>query len=138
MKYKIPSEHVEMPPTKREVESRTKRDLERAIEALLDDEGITAGLDDSTADLIIKWAISQIEAAYESADLFSEVAKAIRDHARSVGRIGAMIANGENADRIQRRLQKLDLTIQMSDLPSDVEEAIIVLLSGFSGTGGKA
>ena len=75
MRDEIPKEQMEIPQSPSEVEYRTKRDLEVAI---------------------------------------------------------------ENADRIQRRLQKLDLTIQLSDLPSDVEEAIIVLLSGFSGTGGKA
>ncbi len=128
MKYDTPDEWVRIPKPDSEVEYRTKRDLEAAIEALLDDEGITDGLDDACADLIIGWAERQIEAAYQQPNRFSEVAAAIRDHARSVGRIAAMIADGADRSRIAARLKQLFPTIQVEDLPSDVEELISDLL----------
>ena len=82
MRYKIGKERMEIPQSPSEVEYRTKRDLEREIDLLLSDEGITNGLHDSAADLIITWAISQIEAVYAKPNRFSEVATAIRSHAR--------------------------------------------------------
>ena len=133
MKYDIPDEWVRIPKPQPEVEYRTRQDLKRAIEALLDDEGITSGLDDSAADRILVWATSQIEAAYETADRFSEVAEAIRSHARSVGRIAAMIGDGTDRSRIMARLRQLSPTIQVEDLPSDVEGGITLLLASFGG-----
>lgn len=133
MKYDIPDEWVRIPKPESEVEYRTKRDLEAAIEALLDDEGITAGLDDKCADLIIGWAERRIEAAYQQPNRFSEVAKSIRDYARSVGRIATMIADGESPDRIAARLRQLFPTIPVEDLPSDVEGVIPILLASFGG-----
>lgn len=133
MKYDIPDEWVHIPKPTSEVEYRTRRDLEREIESLLDDEGITAGLDDSAAEMIITWAERQIEAAYQQPNRFSEVAEAIRSHARSVGRIATMIADGAEPDRIVPRLRQLDPTIEVEDLPSDVEGVIPILLASFGG-----
>ena len=133
MKYDTPDEWVRIPKPDSEVEYRTKRDLEAAIEALLDDEGITDGLDDACADLIIGWAERQIEAAYQQPNRFSEVASSIRSHARSVGRIAAMIADGTDRSRIVARLKQLSPTIQVAALPADIEEAIPILLASFGG-----
>jgi len=133
MKYNIPDEGVHIPKPTPEIEYRTRRDLERAIERLLDDEGITGGLDDSTAEMILTWAERRIEAAYQQPNRFSEVAAAIRSHARSVGRIAAMIGDGESPDRIAARLKQFFPTIQVAALPADIGEAIPILLASFGG-----
>lgn len=134
MKYNIPDEWVRIPKPTPEIEYRTRRDLEREIERLLDDEGITAGLDDSAADLILGWAQSQIEAAYLKPNRFSEVARSIRDYARSVGRIAAMIGDGEDADRIAGRLKRLSPTLTVEALPDDVEALICDLLTRYDAS----
>ena len=105
MIYEVQSENFSIPTKRPLVEYRNRRDLQREMELLLDDEGITAGLDDSAAEIIIAWAEAQIEAAYHQPNWFSEVATAIRSHARSVGKVAAMIADGEDTERIQRLLR---------------------------------
>ena len=44
-----------------------------------------------------------------------------------------MIADGEDTERIQRRLQRLDPAIQVEELPADLEELICVQLTSFGG-----
>ena len=67
----LPSEHIERQNRQPAVEYCTRRDLERQIELLLDDEDITDGLDDLAANLIIAWAEGQIRRGYDEANRFS-------------------------------------------------------------------
>ena len=119
-------------PEKTIFEEGTERDLKGAIEALLGDEGITDGIPDNLANLILSWAINQIEDAYEESPHFSDAAAEIRKHARDVGKIAAMISEGADCNRISVRLRRLDQMIQVEELPNDVKEAIHLLLTSFT------
>lgn len=119
------------------IEYRTERDLQREMERLQHDEGMTAGLDEAYALKILTWAECHIEAAYRQPNRESEVAQAIRAHARWVGQIALMMAQGADITLLKERLRQQFPTLPTddfdrlnpADLFSDVEEAIDILLA---------
>ena len=83
---------------------------ERLMEALLEDEGLTAGLVDADAQILLDWTQQQ------TADLFphnlppeelEQRAHALRQQARVVSRIVTALQEQEGPERLQRYLNRL-------------------------------
>ncbi|MBI1926851.1 hypothetical protein HYR99_21730 [Candidatus Poribacteria bacterium] len=111
------------------IKDRTSRDLKREMERMKADEAITAGLDAACAFTILNWAAHEISAASHRPNRDSEVACAIRAHARKVGQIARMMTFCTDTHQLKKHLGEQFPTLPTDDLFSSVEEAIEILLA---------
>jgi 4-oxalocrotonate tautomerase len=80
------------------------------IESILGDEGLTDGLTDDDANVIINWCLTEIETMFETLSAESEMGQQtdkIRQKARLVGKIANDIQDGEAETKMIKRLQRL-------------------------------
>lgn len=114
-----------------QMEYRTTRDLTREMELQKADEDIPVGLSEVCALKILTWAERLLFAAYRQPNRESEVAQDIRAHARWVGQIALMMADGADTHWLRERLREQFPMLETADLFSDIEEAIEILLAQF-------
>ena len=84
------------------------------IESILDDEGLTDGLIDEDAKIIIDWCIQEIEKLIDSQFTESELEQKVRSIKQKARRVCKMVQKDESSEPLADKIQQL-LNLQGGD-----------------------
>lgn len=86
----------------------TSSSKKQLVEAILDNEALTDGLEDAEAQIVLRWAIDRIEAFVPTTDQpLDDYGQTIARQARTIARAANYIRDGDAPDRLRRYLQRL-------------------------------